>query len=317
MENIIRPGLESGEEAELIDAEHDCFQLPILKAFRKKYNVSRNAWNNFVRLLCGYRKLPFIVLQNPTKDHDLEYDKMVECPTIRWMSETLTDIGLKLEEVPILDVCILLSTKNINYLGSSGIDKWAAVEESYQATQELVKVLRPKVVVSCQCATEGRVSWNRVVTWASAKNTLAQDLCSSRKLMKRACAKVIRMEGHTMWMVYGMHPMRLEYSQDPTEETILKQVIKDVYGPCKLWLDRRSIRSRRVVRATSRTAGTRTQVILNRSEEKEPKQDTTILVEDVEEVQEVGKGKEVERLEAAQLDGNVGGLISNMGKLTL
>lgn len=237
VENILRPGLRSKRHRTLITEDHDCFRLPKLTAFREKYRIGENQWNNYVRLLCGCLDLPMIILQNPCNDHDKKYGRMVKSWTLERLSGLLSKIGLTLEDVVILDICSLLSDNDLNQrereLGSNA--KWAAVEESYDVSEEILRLLQPDVVISCQCRTKGDINTRTGhVKWAQAKNQIARMLASSVQSTKRAEAAKISIGSHTMWMVNGVHPRSAHLTRIPLEE-----LYGEVYGACMEWFRER------------------------------------------------------------------------------
>lgn len=196
-----------------IRPDHECFNLESVVAFREKHNidVNSNRWINFKQLLCGCQDLPFIILQNPAKSHVKDYREMKKCPTMKWLSTTLEEIGLTLEEVVVLDVCSLLSDDDLKEMDKRSQDKWAAVEKSYKMTEDILRLLKPDVVVSCQCSTEG--TWDkRVVKWKCAWNTLARTLCSKEIYAKRGRTTKILVGLHAISMVYGVHPSRAHWN---------------------------------------------------------------------------------------------------------
>ncbi|KAG6368258.1 hypothetical protein INS49_002460 [Diaporthe citri] len=133
-----------------IGPDHECFNLESAVAFREKHDidVNSNKWRNFQQLLCGCQDLPFIILQNPSKSHVKDYREMKKCRTMKWLSTTLEEIGLTLEEAVVLDVCSLLSDDDLDEMDRRSQDKWGAVEESYKMTEDILRLLKPDVVIA-------------------------------------------------------------------------------------------------------------------------------------------------------------------------
>ncbi|KAG8158309.1 hypothetical protein KVR01_012070 [Diaporthe batatas] len=227
-----------------IGDDHECFELDSVKKFCTDYaiDLEGNPWKNFKRLLSGYQDLPFIILQNPTNAHIYEYEEMKKCPTLQWISEVLAEIGLALEDIVIIDICSLLSEDDLKRMASQSSDgpqrKDEAVERSYGMVEDILKFLKPSVVVSCQCATMGtreRPTSGGAVerTWEPAKNMLASCLCSREYQAKRGWTKNIRIGTDYSLMVYAVHPRRLCFEQSMIP--VLRGIFKDVFEPCMAW----------------------------------------------------------------------------------
>lgn len=230
-----------------IGDDNECFKLDSVKKFCEDYDIGldSNQWKNFKRLLSGCQDLPFIILQNPTNAHIYEYDEMKKCPTLQWISDVLTEIGLTLEDIVIVDICSLLSENDLKQMASKDSEgpqrKDDAVERSYGMVEDILKCLKPSVVISCQCATLGtreRLTSGGAVerTWEPAKNMLAGCLCSREYHAKRGWTKNIRIGTHYSLMVYAVHPRRLCFEQSMIP--VLRGIFKDVFVPCMAWFKR-------------------------------------------------------------------------------
>lgn len=227
-----------------IEKDHGCFKLPEVRSLVEKYFLNfatDNRWQNFQQLLCGYQDLPAIILLNPSNAHTEDFSKMALCPTIKWISDTLDKIGLKVEDVPILDICGFFSSNDLEDLGEL---KWIAVEESYRATDAILRYLQPSTVVSCQCATKGQYQIRNYVwteSWRIAGNELARSLASSKLDMLLKRARPVPLDSEELWMVNGIHPMAAIRERQTNEKIsvlgkYLELVFQEVYGPCVLWL---------------------------------------------------------------------------------
>lgn len=227
--------------------DHECFKLDSVKKFCEDYDIGldSNQWKNFKQLLSGCQDLPFIILQNPTNAHIYEYDEMKKCPTLQWISDVLAEIGLTIEDVVIVDICSLLSENDLKQMASKDSEgpqrKDDAVERSYGMVEDILKCLKPRVVISCQCATLGtreRLTSGGAVerTWEPAKNMLAGCLCSREYHAKRGWTKNIRIGTKYALMVYAVHPRRLCFEQSMIP--VLRGTFKDVFVPCMTWFKR-------------------------------------------------------------------------------
>jgi hypothetical protein len=117
-------------------------------------------------LSCFYR--------TPSKAHVKNYEKMIQCPTIDWISAILGNIGLSLDEVPILDICLLFSDNDLRAMDEE--TKWSAVEAAYELVEEILRILRPRIIICCHCMTCGR--WDRLgrEIWRPAKTGPSGDI---------------------------------------------------------------------------------------------------------------------------------------------
>lgn len=235
VEENLSPFLESSGQPRYIGEDHQCFELTSVVTFREEFGIKldSNPWKNFKRLLCGHRDLPFIILQNPTRKHVLEYEEMKQCPTLQWISDVLGEIGLTLEDVVIVDICSLFSDDDLARMGKDSERAWDAVEKSYAMVEDILEYLNPGVVVSCQCVTLGqrkRINGRLKTTWAPANNGLARSLCSSQKNIRRGFTKSIHIGSNSALCVYGIHPRRLKFEDTMIPE--LRGAFKDVFVPC-------------------------------------------------------------------------------------
>lgn len=231
VDEVLQQHLDAIHDYEFITEDHECFALG--REFRNRWNIDEKPWDNFVRLLCGCKHFPFVLLQNPSNAHTKRYEEMIQCPTFTWMSITLGKIGLSLDEVPILDICVLFSDDDLKAM--DGETRWRAVEAAYGLVEEILKILRPGIIICCQCVTLGRRDSYRRETWRPAKSDLAQQLCSSISEAENRKAVSINLGGHTLWAVRGFHPGFHRFGKDKVWEDVLVQLFNDVYGPCSVW----------------------------------------------------------------------------------
>lgn len=242
VEESLSPSLKSKRKLRYIGEDHECFELDSVVSFREEYGIKldSNPWKNFKRLLCGYQDLPFIVLQNPTRKHVLDYEEMKRCPTLQWISVVLGEIGLTLEDVVVVDICSLLSDDDLDRMDKESQRTWDAVEKSYAMVEDILELLNPSMVFSCQCVTRWgkrqRVDRCWQTTWKPADNGLARTLCSSQKDIMRGATKEIKIGSNSTFCVYGVHPRRLKFNDAMIPE--LRGAFKDVFVPCMRWFRR-------------------------------------------------------------------------------
>jgi hypothetical protein len=214
----------------LITPDHPCFAPA--RTYCERWGIPEQALENFIDLACGSTKFPFLLLLNPSNGHEeLCFTDMVEAsPTLKWIYDTLEENGLNIADVSILDICPLLSSKRLHKMGDVSEN---AVEEAYGLIEGILKMTKPKIVISCQCATRG------VRKWKAAQNTIAYQLCSSVTGAKAGLVNVVKLEDHEIEVIQGFHPMYILYEKDdykrqPTEK-ILKELLQRVYSPCASW----------------------------------------------------------------------------------
>ncbi|KAJ5516459.1 hypothetical protein N7527_008019 [Penicillium freii] len=79
------------------------------KELHQKHDWPEERFKNFQRLLCGTRNFPCILLLNPKNDL-LPFDEMVKATrTLTWVENTLEEIGLRLDDVIIMDLFPMLT----------------------------------------------------------------------------------------------------------------------------------------------------------------------------------------------------------------
>ncbi|POS74001.1 hypothetical protein DHEL01_v207609 [Diaporthe helianthi] len=224
--------------------DNECFKLESVARFCKDYDIELdgNRWDNFKRLLSGCQDLPFIILQNPTNAHIYEYDEMKKCPTIQWISDVLAEIGLTLEDVVIVDICSLLSDHDLRQLSDEGSEeeglkrRFDAIERSYGMVEDILKVLKPSVLISCQCASLNNMRTRVGRRLATTDNMLARCLCSNEADAKRGLTSTIQIGSANSLMVYGVHPRRLSHKE--LMIPVLRGTFKDVFEPYMNWFKR-------------------------------------------------------------------------------
>ncbi|KAI3396762.1 hypothetical protein diail_11724 [Diaporthe ilicicola] len=275
VEDALSPLLKSQTRLRYIDEEHECFELESVVAFREQYDIKLdgNPWKNFKRLLCGSQDLPFIILLNPTTEHEFEYERMKKCPTLEWITEVLGEIGLALENVVIVDICSLLSDNDLRRMGKGFHETWDAVEESYAMVEDILEFLSPSTIISCQCATMGQYEWRRVngrmkklEKWPLAINGLARALCSSEKNLRDGITKEIQIGSHSTLCVCGIHPRRLDYRSGEHMTPWLRGAFKDVFVPCVERIDKEKREVAVASKMETRRSGSGTMAIETKGE---------------------------------------------------
>ena len=210
---------------------HPCFDLA--RQYAKKWHISDEAVTSHIELACGYLKFPVIMLLNPAPTHEyLPFDKMVDaCKTLRWIEDVLYGIGLQLADVIILDTCTLLSNDRIRQFGKQGRrKKEQAISEAYDVTQKMLKMIKPNIIVSCQCSTS-------FSDWGAGGHVIARELCSSIEGARAREVRKVNLSGHTINVVQAYHPsgfLNRKGHHDPFGK-LLKELFQRLYFPCSNW----------------------------------------------------------------------------------
>ncbi|KAK4031785.1 hypothetical protein C8A01DRAFT_21055 [Parachaetomium inaequale] len=227
--NVLQPVLDTTHECKFITENHDCFKPA--RRLRERWDIKAEPWDNFVRLLCGCLHFPFVLLQNPSNAHTQSFEQMRQCYTIDWVSTMLDRIGLSLDEVSVLDICALFSDEDLQKMDAER--RSCAVEDAYLLVEEMLMILRPILIISCQCMTQGTWKSDGQEAWKRAGNDLARQLCSSIREARAHRAVAVDRGDLRIWIVRGFHPRRLHY--EPSFSPVLTKLFHDVYDPCERW----------------------------------------------------------------------------------
>jgi len=209
----------------------------LARQFARTWDISDEAVNSHIRLACGYFKFPVILLLNPAPTHEfMPFDQMVnECKTLRWIEDVLYGIGLGLGDVIILDACTLLGNDRIKQLGTEGKrKKQQAMAEAYNVTQEMLRLIQPNIILSCQCSTS-------FPEWNAGGHVIARQLCSSIRGAKDRVVKEVYLNEHIVNVIQAYHPSGFlnnkgdRKAHHDTFGYILKGIFQTVYFHCANW----------------------------------------------------------------------------------
>jgi hypothetical protein len=203
--------------------------------FCERWGISYQAADNFVSLTLGRLTLPVIVVQNPANNHDwADFDGMVEySPTLSWIEKKLHENGLSIDDIIILDVCPLISKQ---WVKSHPDEAPQAVSEAFRLFERIVDFIKPRKVLSCQCATRNR-PWSdkdvlRNLLYSEAL-PIAQQMGSSVHHAMDGLTVTVSLSGYSISVVQGFHPMYFLYMEDEdaacTFETVLEYRFSDVF----------------------------------------------------------------------------------------
>ncbi|CAI7572237.1 unnamed protein product [Penicillium viridicatum] len=107
VKTTFQPALHTQKNLEPIVPTHSVFDRA--KELHQKHDWPEERFKNFQRLLCGTRNFPCILLLNPKNDL-LPFDEMVKTTrTLTWVGNTLEEIGLRLDDVIIMDLFPMLT----------------------------------------------------------------------------------------------------------------------------------------------------------------------------------------------------------------
>lgn len=205
----------------------------LARRFAEKWDIPDEAVNSHIQLACGYFKFPVILLLNPAPTHEfLPFNEMVdECNTLRWIEDTLHGIGLGLGDVIILDACTLLGSDRLRQLGRKGRRmKQQAMAEAYDVTQEMLRLIEPSIILSCQCSTS-------FPDWNAGGHLIARQLCSSIRAARNREVKEVYLDDNCVNVIQAYHPSGFlnRNTHHDTFGYLLEAVFRTVYFPCGNW----------------------------------------------------------------------------------
>ena len=191
--------------------------------------------SNYETLLCGILDFPVILLLNPSGWDHLPWDEMVQSsPTLTWLQRMLEPLGLTLREIIIIDAFSLLTDQKMDIMGNA--EKMQLSHEVFNLTIEFLRRFKPRVMISCQCAT--KTSHPR---WGIVNHPLAASLYSSVSEARRQRVSHMALDEHTIHVVRGFHPMHIERQEDPRIradlDQVLRRTLEALYRPCADWRD--------------------------------------------------------------------------------
>lgn len=145
--------------------------LEILDELARELKVCSNGLQNARRLANGYEDLVVVLIEPTDKAEEVPYEEMLAASeTLLCVDETLqfaSGSQRNIENTIILDVRAFRS--DFIRTSQSLKDQNRDDELAYDYFERIMSVLRPRVVVVCQCVTD------------EANNKFVQGLCSSIK----------------------------------------------------------------------------------------------------------------------------------------
>ena len=198
-----------------------------------RWAIPVRAAQNFMFLACGNLKFPVLLLQNPSTGHDtLDSEAMVrDCPTLVWVKDVLEGLGLSINDVVILDVCPLLSDVWLKSTTETQVQE--AIKEAYELIENILVLLRPEIVIACQCATG-----NPSIPFGLHASEFTRELGSSWSTAEQKRVVRLQHREHVFNIVQAYHPRSFIGRGDanaPKRETLLKETLTHFLAPCGKW----------------------------------------------------------------------------------
>lgn len=208
------------------------------RQFQRKWSVSEEGFLNWKALLSGWVEFPAVMLLNPSSWDHLEFDEMEGMSTtLTWLREMLAQVQLGLDDVIIFDMFPMLRDDLRNdvmkRMGPAKRDELA--RESFALTKASLAIIRPQVLISCQCCTKPTNE-----RWGFFQDTLARNLCSSVPESQSERVRAVNVSAHQIQVVQGMHPQYVVQRQPDLEE-VLAGLFRRVLGPFGMWQSRRVV----------------------------------------------------------------------------
>ncbi|EFQ99280.1 hypothetical protein MGYG_02293 [Nannizzia gypsea CBS 118893] len=226
--NVIDPSV-SNQQAAHIDLDA---YVPHVQRFCARWQVSKRAEQNHLKLANGLRNIPCILLQNPTRTHDMAFDDMVEnTATLRYLQDSLDDNGLSLDDVIILDAIPLLTDRDLYRLSTD--ERRIALFEASELTRRFIRINKVSVIVSLQCATQNNAKYDGI-------SSFLRELGSSTKWARMETVMKTSIDGRALYVVQGFHPGHIIRTYKPDlrikRERILQNILEQVYSPYAEWI---------------------------------------------------------------------------------
>ena len=207
------------------------------RKFQEKWGVSEEAFLNWKSLLSGFIEFPAVMLLNPSPwDHVQQFYEMVDrSSTLSWLRNMFAETQLGLNDVIIFDMFPMLRDDLrddvLKRMGPAKLEELA--RESFALTRASLELIRPRVLISCQCCTNPRNE-----RWGFFCDVLARQLCSSVEWAKSGQVQRVDVSGHRMHVVRGMHPQYV-VQREPNLERVLAGLFMRVFEPFGAWQSRR------------------------------------------------------------------------------
>lgn len=228
IKSTFQPALHTQKILEPIVPTHPFFDRA--KKLHRKHDWPEERFENFQRLLCGTRNFPCILLLNPKNDL-LPFDEMVEAtPTLTWLENTLEEIGLRLDDVIIMDLFPMLTNE---WLEEHPDKRDQVIPEMFGLTLDFIREFKLPIILSCQCFRPFQHE-----RWGSFNHDMIRKLSSSMIGAERQTVLGFHFEEHLIHCVQGFHPAALyhaDYEREQRLDKSLRQIFHSLFEPCAPW----------------------------------------------------------------------------------
>ncbi|KAL4744733.1 hypothetical protein BDW72DRAFT_187924 [Aspergillus terricola var. indicus] len=181
-------------------------------------------------------EFPAVMLLNPSPLDHIPFQDMVEMSdTLSWLQETLAGMHLSIDDVIIFDMFPMLRKDLLEATEQEGRAKRdELVQESFALTRASLALVRPRVLISCQCCTKPDNE-----TWGFFDNKLARQLCSSLEGARTGRIQRLDVDEHQIQVVHGIHPNYV-LKHRPELESVLLSRFAQIFKPYGVWKSRRA-----------------------------------------------------------------------------
>lgn len=148
-------------------------------------------------------------------------------PTLKWLENTLEEIGLRLDDVIIIDLFPMLTNE---WLEEHPEQRDQVIPEMFGLTLDFIRELKLPIVLSCQCFRPFQHE-----RWGSFNHDMILNLSSSMPSAERQKVSGFHFEEHFIHCVRGFHPANLYRGDYERKQKILRQIFHSLFEPCVPW----------------------------------------------------------------------------------
>ncbi|KAL3430026.1 hypothetical protein BDV09DRAFT_200042 [Aspergillus tetrazonus] len=206
------------------------------RRFQQKWGISDESFLNWKTLLSGWMEFPAVMLLNPSPcDHKPFLDMVEMSDTLSWLRVTLEKMQLSLDDVIIFDMFPMVQKDLLEATEQEGrARRDELVQESFALTSASLALVRPRVLILCQCCTKPDNE-----TWGFFDNKLARQLCSSIEGARSGRIQELDVDEHQIQVVHGIHPNYV-LKRRPELESVLMRRFAQIFEPYGVWKSRRA-----------------------------------------------------------------------------
>ncbi|KAJ5665520.1 uncharacterized protein N7477_007968 [Penicillium maclennaniae] len=143
--------------------------LRILDDRARDFKVSSDGLLNARKLATGDEDLVVVLIEPTDKAEQVSYTEMLAAsPTLLYVNETLQLASGGQRDMENTIILNIRAFRSNSFRSSQSLDDRICDDElAYNKFEQIMSILRPRVAVVCQCATN------------KANNTFVRDICSS------------------------------------------------------------------------------------------------------------------------------------------